>query len=92
VPVDVKLVVAGDPGAYFLHSAYEEEFWELFKVKADFDYQVPRNDENVMAYAGYVCAVCNREGLRHFDRTGVARLVEDQGADRPRDDHDRRRG
>ena len=51
VPVDIKLVVAGDPGAYFMHSAYDEEFWELFKVKADFDYQIPRNEDNVLTYA-----------------------------------------
>jgi len=76
VAVDVKLVVAGEPGAYFAHSAYEEEFWEMFKVKADFDYQVPRNDQNVTAYAAYVCSVAGQDGVRHFDRTGVARLVE----------------
>jgi predicted ATP-dependent protease len=76
IPVDVKLVVAGDPTAYFLHSTYEEEFWEMFKVKADFDHQIPRDETNILAYAGYICAICNRDGLRHFDRTAVAQLVE----------------
>ncbi len=76
IPTDVKLVITGDPVAYFLLSAYEEQFWEMFKVKADFDYQIPRTPENVVAYAGFVCAICQRDGLRHFDRTAVARLVE----------------
>jgi lon-related putative ATP-dependent protease len=76
IPVDLKLIITGDPMAYFLLTAYDEEFWEMFKVKADFDYQIPRNPENVLAYAGFTCAVCQREGLRHFDRTAVARLVE----------------
>jgi lon-related putative ATP-dependent protease len=76
VAVNVKLVVAGDPGAYFLHSAYEEEFWEMFKVKADFDYQIPRSVDNVLAYAAFVCQVAHSDGVRHFDRSGVARLVE----------------
>ena len=76
VPVDIKLIVTGDPMAYFLLTAYDEEFWEMFKVKADFDFQIPRSAENALAYAGFVCAVCEREKLRHFDRTAVAKLVE----------------
>ena len=75
IPVDLKLVVTGDPMAYFLLSAYDEEFWEMFKVKADFDYQIDRTFENVQAYAGFVCACAEREGLRHFERGAVAEVV-----------------
>ena len=75
IPVDLKLVVTGDPMAYFLLSAYDEEFWEMFKVKADFDYQIDRTYENVQAYAGFVCACAEREGLRHFERAAVAEVV-----------------
>ena len=85
IPADVKLVIAGDPAAYFMLSAYDEEFWELFKVKADFDTQIDRTPQNVLAYAGFICACVEREGLRHFERDAVAevighgsRLVDDQ--------------
>ena len=76
IPVDLKLVITGDPMSYFLLSAYDEEFWEMFKVKADFDYQIPRTPENALAYAGFICACSMREGLRHFDRSGVAKMIE----------------
>ena len=76
IPVDVKLLVTGDPMSYMLLSAYDEEFWEMFKVKADFDVQIPRTTENIHAYAGFICAVAEREQLRHFDKTAVARVVE----------------
>jgi predicted ATP-dependent protease len=66
-------------------SAYDEEFWEMFKVKADFDTQIERTRENVLAYAGFICACVEREGLRHFERHAVAevighgsRMVDDQ--------------
>ena len=85
IPADVKVVITGDPAAYFMLSAYDEEFWEMFKVKADFDTQIDRSRENVLAYAGFVCAAVEREGLRHFERDAVAevvahgsRLVDDQ--------------
>lgn len=76
VPVDVKLVVTGDPFAYYILSANDEEFWELFKVKADFDSEIAFTPENVQAYAAFVCTVCERAGLRHFDRSAVAALAE----------------
>jgi predicted ATP-dependent protease len=76
ISVDVKLVVTGDPMAYFLLSARDEEFWEMFKVKADFDYQIDRTQENVLAYAGFICASAQQEGLRHFESDAVARIVD----------------
>ncbi|MEX0799883.1 MAG: AAA family ATPase [Dehalococcoidia bacterium] len=76
IPIDLKLVVTGDPLAYFLLSANDEEFWEMFKVKADFDTQIERTPENGIAYAGFICASCEREGLRHFHRTAVAEVIE----------------
>ncbi|MFQ5471808.1 MAG: Lon protease family protein [Dehalococcoidia bacterium] len=76
IPVDVKLVVTGDPMAYFLLSARDEEFWEMFKVKADFDYQIDRTQENVLAYTGFICASCQQEELHHFDAGAVARVVD----------------
>jgi predicted ATP-dependent protease len=85
IPLDLKLVVTGDPMSYFLLSAYDEEFWEIFKVKADFDYQIDRTMENTLGYAGFVCACAEREGLRHFEREAVSvivahgsRMVDDQ--------------
>ena len=72
IPIDVKLVVTGDTLAYFMLSAYDEESWELFKVKADFDYQIERDPANALAYAAFVCTEAERSGLRHFDRTAVA--------------------
>jgi lon-related putative ATP-dependent protease len=76
IPVDIKLLVTGDPMSYMLLTAYDEEFWEMFKVKADFDVQIPRNKENILAYAGFICAASQREKIRHFDRSAVARIVE----------------
>jgi predicted ATP-dependent protease len=55
---------------------YDEEFWEMFKVKADFDYQMQRSDENMKSYACYIRSCCDEEKLLPFDRTGVAKVIE----------------
>jgi len=77
IPVDVKVIVTGDEDTYRLLSSYDQEdFWEMFKVKAEFDYQIDLTQENVTAYAAFICGTCEGEGLRHFDPQGVARVVE----------------
>lgn len=76
IPTDVKVIVTGDTMAYQLLAQYDEDLWELFKVKADFDIQINRNEENLEAYAAFVCGCCRQDGLLAFDRTAVARVAE----------------
>lgn len=76
-PLDVKVILIGDAMIYHLLAAYDEDFWEIFRVKSDFDYQINRNQENLTNYASFVCACCQENGLRHFERTGVARVLEE---------------
>ena len=39
IPVDMKVIITWDEGLYrLLTSADYEDFWDLFKVKAEFDY------------------------------------------------------
>ena len=76
MPVSVKVVLIGDDNVYQLLSAYDGDFWEIFKVKADFDFQIERNAENTEAYACFIAGCCQGNGLRHYDRSGVAKIVE----------------
>jgi lon-related putative ATP-dependent protease len=55
---------------------YDEDFWEMFKVKADFDYQMQRSTENLLSYACYIRSCCDAEKLLPFDRSGVSRVIE----------------
>jgi predicted ATP-dependent protease len=76
IPMDVKVVLIGDAMLYQLLSTYDEDFWEIFKVKADFDYQVDRTEQHVQAYASFIAGCCEDCQLRHFDRSGVAAVIE----------------
>jgi predicted ATP-dependent protease len=76
VPVELKIVVMGDDNLYQLLSVYDEDFWEMFKVKADFDYQVQRTEESIKAYACFIRSCCDEEKLLPFDRSGVAKVIE----------------
>jgi lon-related putative ATP-dependent protease len=76
VPLDIKVILVGQPMLYYLLYNYDEDFEELFKVKADFDTQMDRNEKNIKDYAAFVCTVCEMEKLKHLDSTALAKLVE----------------
>ncbi len=76
IPLDVKVVLTGNPYLYYILHAYDEDSRELFKVKADFDSRMERNRENTDKYALYVAQCQKDENLLPFDRTAVARIVE----------------
>jgi predicted ATP-dependent protease len=81
IPLDVKVVLIGDPMLYYLLSHYDPEFNELFKVAADFDWRVDRTPETQLALARSVAALARKEGLRPLDRGAVARVVERSSRD-----------
>lgn len=76
MPINVKVILIGDALLYQLLSMYDEEFWEIFKVKADFDFQLDKTRENLMAFAAFIAGYCEECELHHFDRTGVAKVAE----------------
>lgn len=76
IPLDVKVVLIGTPLLFQLLYVYDEDFRKLFKVKADFDIEVDRTPDTMARYAGAIGALGNRHGLRPFDRTAVARVLE----------------
>ncbi|HEY6096317.1 MAG TPA: AAA family ATPase [Gallionellaceae bacterium] len=76
IPLSVKIVLIGDRMLYYLLAEYDPEFAELFKVSADFEDEVERNEENNLLYARLVATMVRRDGLRPFDRHAVARVIE----------------
>ncbi|CCQ75386.1 Lon protease family protein [Magnetospira sp. QH-2] len=76
IPLDVKVVLVGDPMLHYLLSAHDPEFAELFKVAADFDDRMPRTEEYIRHYARLIAGVCNKEKLPHLDAAAVARVIE----------------
>ncbi len=76
MPIKVKVVLTGDALLYQLLSMYDEDFWEIFKVKADFDSEIERTKDNMLAYAAFLSGCCKECEARHFDPSGVAKVIE----------------
>ena len=76
IPLNVKVILMGSPSLYYALFEHEEDFNELFKVKADFSTTMKRDAEHELEYARFIAARCHEERLLHFDRSAVARVVE----------------
>lgn len=76
IPLDVKVVLVGRPLLYYLLHSLDDEFPELFKVKADFDSQMERSDDSVQDFLRFLCTFCKKENLKPLDAEAVAKLLE----------------
>lgn len=79
MPVNLKVIIVGEPYFYDLLVARDPDFLSVFKVKAEFDSETPLNPKALDDYAGFISYCCQKENLLPFDTTAVAKIVE-QGA------------
>lgn len=75
IPLNLKLILMGEPLIYYLLSQYDPEFHDLFKIAADFDESVSRED-SVNDYARLLATIARREKLRPLSQNAVARIIE----------------
>ena len=76
IPLSIKVVLVGRPLLYSLLHNYDEEFPELFKVKADFDTRMECKAENIQDFLALISTFCNKEKLLHLEGSAVAKLLE----------------
>ena len=76
IPVNVKVILIGDASIYYMLDAIDSDFRAQFKVLADFDSVIERDEAGLHYYADVVAGVCAEESLPPFTREGVAALCE----------------
>ena len=76
MPIDVKIILIGDPTLYQMLAVYDEDFFEIFRVKSDFNYDVDRNEDNIRGFAAFLSGCCEECEVNHFDPSGVARVID----------------
>jgi len=75
IPIDTKIVVLGAPEVYYLLYHFDDDFRELFRVRADFGPEAPRNADTHQAYARFIARQVRAEGLPPFDAAAVAEII-----------------
>lgn len=76
IPLDVKVILIGNAMFYQLLYEYDNDFRELFKVKADFDSLMPRTNEHVQDYAAFIRYISRKENLLPPDDAALSKITE----------------
>ncbi len=76
IPLDIKVIMAGDDQLYHLLYNLEEDFKKIFKTKAHFDTEMPKTDENIVCYTSFIKMIVEEENLLQFDKRAVAAVIE----------------
>lgn len=76
IPLDVRVVLCGDPLLYYLLSNLDPDFPNLFKVAAEFDDTMARAESSSTEYARLLATMARRENIMPLDRSGIARVIE----------------
>lgn len=86
IPLKTKVVLIGNHEIYYLLQAYDPEFPKLFKLVAQFDYEMDRTADAEKEIASLIVRSAKDNGLLSFDRSAMeeiiewaSRLAEDQG-------------
>ena len=76
IPIDLKVVLIGEPGVYEQLAAEDPQFLQTFKVHAEFDTAVPVTDDNLQRYADFLAYLSDEEGLRTFSPEATTAVIE----------------
>ncbi|MBM7555807.1 Lon protease family protein [Halanaerobacter jeridensis] len=73
---NIKVIIIGCSQLYYLLQCYDDEFKELFKIKADFSTEMSRNHANIYKLAQFISYKCSQEGLLDLNHEAVAKVIE----------------
>jgi lon-related putative ATP-dependent protease len=76
IPLDIKVILIGDPYIYRMLFSYDEDFKKLFKVMSDFDVEMDRTQDHIMKMASFISSHCEEQDLLDFDKYAVKRVIE----------------
>ncbi len=76
IQINVKVIMIGDTDLYHMLYFRDDDFKKIFKIRADFDFEMPKTKGTVTQYLRFVKMLCDDEKLLPFDATALAQLIE----------------
>ncbi len=76
IELDLKVIMIGDSEIYRMLYFRDEDFKKIFKIRADFDFEMPKNDASIAQYMGFIAMICQDEKLLPFDAAAIGQIIE----------------
>lgn len=71
---NTKIIIIGPAHLYDLLTIQEDDFAKFFKISAEFNSVMPRNNETLGEYVNFIKAQAKREQLREPDEEGIREI------------------
>jgi len=76
IDLDVKVIMIGDSSMYQMLYEYDDDFKKIFKIRADFDTEMPNDEKTISSYLSFIKTMCDHEQLIAFDLTAACEVIE----------------
>ncbi|MEA2031315.1 MAG: ATP-binding protein [candidate division Zixibacteria bacterium] len=76
IPINVKVILIGEPRTYQLLWQLDDDFKKVFKIKAEFDNNIKCNNNHLRSYFEFIRRVVEEEQLSTFDLSGMQAVAE----------------
>lgn len=76
IKLNVKVILLGDAHVYYTLYEQDDDFKKIFKVRADFDTEMPKAPQSIKKYVNFITMVCEEENLRPFDAKAISAVIE----------------
>ncbi|MGB8952063.1 MAG: AAA family ATPase [Candidatus Aminicenantales bacterium] len=73
---NVKVVMIGDEEIFNLLYFMDKDFKKIFKIKAEFDSEMLKDNKSICAYISFIKKICDEDRLLPFDKSGMASVLE----------------
>jgi predicted ATP-dependent protease len=76
IPLDIKVLLIGEPGVYETLAAEDAQFPQIFKIHAEFDSTIAVEPKNLVRYADYLQWLVGTENLLPMHGSAMAAIAE----------------
>lgn len=76
VPLNIKIILVGPRDIYYLLQDLDSEFNEMFRILADFDYDIPRSAANMQSFAQLMKQQAHDSGAKPLAKSAIVSLLE----------------
>jgi ATP-dependent Lon protease len=76
IDLNVKMIMVGDASIYQMLYGLDDDFKKIFKVRADFDSEMPNIESSICSYVSFIKMLCDQEQLLSFEPDGMTEIIE----------------
>lgn len=76
IEFETKIVLIGSRVMYYYLYNYDDDFRSLFKIEADFEDEILRDEKTVLSYTNIIVNILNKYKLLPLTRKALGRVIE----------------